>query len=304
MISYLLKKIMSRKKIFIFLLFVIIFIGWFFLFFKKEEKTPNFIFSYPQESKINFAWEKVPLSWEYFYNKERFDKEFLISSNILYQFYLYVKRYPLYIPYIEDKLKENNIPDDFKYLAIAESALRNDVVSSAWAAWIWQFMPETAKRFWLQVNDYVDERYNFEKSTDAAIAYFQKLYEIFENRTLVAAGYNRWENGILRALEDQNVSSYYDLYLNEETSRYIFRILAIKYLIESYLEQKNIVDTFIGGTYSIPETTIIDIEKIDNLSSWAENYNQNYNTIKLLNPWILGKSLPEWEWEVKVLKED
>jgi len=229
---------MSRKKIFIFLLFLIIFIGGFFLFFKKEEKTPNFIFSYPEESKINFAWEKVPLSWEYFYNKERFDKEFLISSNTLYQFYLYVKRYPLYIPYIEDKLKEHNIPDDFKYLAIAESALKNDVVSSAWAAWIWQFMPETAERFWLQVNDYVDERYNFEKSTDAAIAYFQKLYEIFWNRTLVAAAYNRWENGILRALEDQNVSSYYDLYLNEETSRYVFRILAIKYLIESYLNKK------------------------------------------------------------------
>jgi len=164
-------------------------------------------------------------------------------------------------------------------------------------------MPVTAERFNLEINEYVDERYNLEKSTDAAIEYLKILYDKFWNRTLAAASYNRWENGIARALESQNVDSYYDLYLNEETSRYIFRIVAIKYLIESYFDGKWVIDSIIGWAYTKPVTENVSVTKIDNLFEWAQKYEQSYKNIKILNPWILGDSLPEWEWNIKILKK-
>ncbi len=240
---------------------------------------------------------------QHFYNKERFDKEYIITSTTLYQFYLYIKRYPLYIPFIEKKLAEKKMPLDLKYIPIAESALKNDIVSTVWASWIWQFMPETAKRFWLQVNEDIDERYNFEKSTDAALEYLQVLHKKFWNRTLATAAYNRGENGLSKAMEKQGVTSYYDLYLNEETSRYIFRIIAIKYLIESYFKQEKVLSIIIGKNYENPPTNDISVEKIEDIATWAKENKQNYNTIKILNPWILGESLPEWTWKIKILKE-
>jgi len=145
-------------------------------------------------SRVNFAGEKVSFEGKYYYNLEKFEKELSVTRFNMYQFVLYHKREPLYIPYIEKKLKAAGIPDDFKYLAIAESGLRNESLSSAGAGGIWQFVPDTAKQYGLQVTDTVDERYNFELATDAAIAYFQKLYKDFHDWTLVAAAYNRGEN--------------------------------------------------------------------------------------------------------------
>ncbi len=286
-----------RILIFIFLSILLLL----YLFVQKYENINSLIINYPS-FPINFASEELPIDSKHFQNKEKFDREFIISSNTVYQFYLYIKRYPIYIPYIEKELEKNKIPLDFKYIAIWESALRNDVVSWAWAAWIWQFMPDTAKRFWLIVNDEVDERYNFEKATSAAILYFKSLYKDFKNRTLVAASYNRWENAILKALEDQNVSSYYDLYLNEETSRYIFRMLAIKYTVKNYFDNKKIIDFVIWWPFTIPMIKTIQIDKIDNIMQWATKNWTNYNTIKSLNPWIKGNSLSSWDWEIKVLK--
>ncbi len=274
----------------------------FFSIFNSSKKEWNLLFSYPKW-EINFAGEVVPMTWDYYFNKQRFDKEFLITWNTLYQFYLYIKRYPLYIPDIETSLKAANIPSDFKYLPIAESALREDVVSPAWAAGIWQFMPETAKRFGLIVNNDIDERYNLEKSTDAAIEYLSILHAKFDNWTLAAAAYNRWENGIARAMESQRVDNYYDLYLNEETSRYVFRITAIKYLIESYFENRGVIDALIGWVYKKPQIEKVSVNKIDDLYTWASTYNQNYKTLKIMNPWILGDSLPEWEWIITILKK-
>jgi hypothetical protein len=295
------EKMLKRKYIIyiwviiIFLLFII----YSFLWSIRSDK--NLIFSYPN-SKISFAWTEIPMSWRDYINKQRFDKEFLISWSNLYQFYLYIKRYSLYVPYIEKKLKETWIPDDFKYLPIAESALREDIVSPAWAAWIWQFMPETAKRFWLIINNNIDERYNFKKSTDAALRYIDFLYWEFWDRTLTAAAYNRWEWWIKRALESQWVSSYYDLYLNEETSRYIFRIVSIKYLINDYFNKKWLIDPIIWWIYKKPNTEIIKVTSIANLILWSNEKWQNYKTIKILNPWILWDSVPLWKWEIKVLK--
>jgi membrane-bound lytic murein transglycosylase D len=260
----------------------------------------SIVFTYPDE-EIRFWWVWVPLVNSHYHNKERFDKEFLLTSNNLYQFYLYVKRYPVYIPEIEMKLLNAGIHDDIKYLPIAESGLRNDVVSSAGAGWIWQFMPDTARRYGLQVDESVDERYHFEKATDAAIEYLWDLYEIFWDWALVAAAYNRGENGLQRDMQSQDVDNYYDLYLNEETSRYVFRILSIKYVMHSYFEKKWVIDKIIGWTHKKPETTLVSVWKIDDLAVWASSQDLNYKNLKLLNRWIVGESLPEGEWEIKIL---
>lgn len=267
----------------------------------NEVDISGLFFNYPG-NELDFSGEKLPNLEGNYFIKERFDKEFLNTSYNLYQFFLYIKRLPLYMWYIEEKLDEYNIPDDFKYLPIAESALRNDVVSSAWAWWIWQFMPETAREYWLIVNDEIDERYHFEKATNAAVKYIDYLHSLFWNRTLVAASYNRWQNGIKKALEDQKVDNYYDLYLNEETSRYVFRILAIKYVIQDYEKKKKYIDKIIGGQYTPPTTISKSVWKIDNLKEWAIENGQNYQTIKTLNMWIKKDYLPEWTWEITIIK--
>lgn len=258
------------------------------------------VFAYP-DSEISFAEDIVPMK-DNIDTKKRFDKEFLLTSNNLYQFYLYVKRYPLYIPTIEEKLSKAGLPDDLKFLPIAESALRDDVVSSAWAGWIWQFMPETAKNYGLVVNEYVDERYHFEKATDAAIAYLTDLHEMFNDWPLAIAAYNRWENGLRRDMQSQNVDNYYDLYLNEETSRYVFRILAIKYVMQSYFEKKDVIDKIIWGVYETQETQKISVWKVDDIALWAKQNGYSYKDIKILNRWIVWKTLPEGDWEITILK--
>ena len=267
-----------------------------FLAFGPKSKT-QIVFEYPN-GKLSFAWENMPI--EDFDVKTRFDKEFLLTSNNLYQFYLYVKRYPVYIPDIKKALLDADIPEDFVYLPIAESALRNDVVSHAWAAGIWQFMPETAKRYGLVVDDYVDERYHVEKSTISAIEYLRDLHDIFDDWTLSAAAYNRWENGLRRDMKSQWVDSYYEVYLNEETSRYVFRITAIKYVMQSYFEKKQTIDRIIGGVHKKPITQEIEVWAVDDVVEWWKQYDMSLKDIKVLNRWILGTSLPKWNWKIKV----
>jgi len=290
---------LTKYLIIIFISLITIFLIVFNNFWNKNLSN-NIIFSYPW-NELDFAGEKLPNVEENYFIKEKFDKEFLNTSYNLYQFFLYVKRLPLYMDFIEDKLDEYNIPKDFKYLPIAESALRNDVISEVWAAWIWQFMPDTAREYKLIVNDDIDERYNFEKSSIARIKYLNYLHWLFKNRTLVARAYNRWQNWIKRALEDQKVDNYYDLYLNEETTRYVFRILAIKYVILDYESKKSYIDKLIGGVYLWPKIKILQVGKINDLKKWAVENWQNYQTIKTLNMWIKKDFLPEWNWEVKVL---
>lgn len=286
----------------IFLILITIFLIVFNIFEKNNSNDMGgLFFNYPG-SELNFAGEELPNLENNYFIKERFDKEFLNTSYNLYQFFLYVKRLPLYMWYIEDTLDQYKIPQDFKYLPIAESALRNDVVSWAGAAGIWQFMPETAREYWLIVNDDIDERYHFEKATKAAAEYIDYLHGLFWNRTLVAASYNRWQNGIKKALEDQKVDNYYDLYLNEETSRYVFRILAIKYVLQDYEKKKKYIDKIIGGQYTPPTTISKSVWKIENLKEWALENRQSYQTIKTLNMWIKKDFLPEWKWEILIIK--
>jgi len=271
-----------------------------FLIPRNVEETTSIIFKYPEE-ELRYWGVKVPTDWVNYWNKERFDKEYLLTSNNLYQFYLYVKRYPVYIPYIEQKLVEAGIHEDIRFLPIAESALRDDVVSSAWAGWIWQFMPDTGRRYNLVVDEFVDERYHFEKSTEAAIEYLWDLYDIFGDWALVSAAYNRWENGLRRDMSSQGIDNYYDLYLNEETSRYVYRIMAIKYVMQSYFENKTVIDKIIWWVHEIPNTEIVTVWEVDDLTVWSSENGYKYKDIKILNRWILWDSLPDGVWDIKVL---
>lgn len=147
----------------------------------------------------------------------------------------------------------------------------------------------------------MDERYDFEKSTRAAAAYLKDLHEKFGNWTLAAAAYNRGENGIQRALDDQKAKTYYDLSLNEETTRYVFRIIAIKYLMQY---RKEVFDEgTLGNQFSPSESKIEKLGKTDDLKGWAARNGYPYGMIKTLNPWIESDKLPDGEWNVIVLTE-
>ncbi len=255
-----------------------------------------------QYDTVTFAGEQVPFDGLYKeINREKLERE-IINLRFSYEkIQIYHKRELLYIPYIREKLRSANIPEDFIYLVIAESALKNGAYSSAGAAGIWQFMPDTARHYGLRVDKEIDERYNFEKATDAAITYLKKIYDDLGNWTLTAAAYNRWENGIRRDLKEQWVSSYYDLDLNSETSRYIWRILAIKYIMEqryNLYEQDILGEQFIAPMYLFQEVEWSGISIYD----LAKQYGQTPAVMKETNAWILWDSIPEWKWIIKIIK--
>lgn len=160
--------------------------------------------------------------------RERFEREFYIEFNEN-QLILDLKRCGKYMPYIESKISERGLPADLKYLAIAESRLIENVYSSKGAAGIWQLMPETARKYGLRVDDYIDERLHIQKATEAALSYLQDLYKKFNNWSLVLAAYNAGDARITDAMQFQWVDNYFDLHLNRETARFVFRVAAIKW---------------------------------------------------------------------------
>jgi len=250
----------------------------------------------PWPSEIDFAGEDVPL--EDFYVREAWDKEFLVNLDQDYQNLLYLKRSAKYFPEIERKLAERDLPDDLKYLAVAESGLRESVSSSAGAAGIWQFIPATGRQYGLRVDDQIDERQHFTKATDAALDYLGKLYRQFGSWSLAAAAYNRGENGLARDIESQQVGSYYDLYLNSETARYVFRILAIKQI----MSDPAAYGYDLGGDdyFAWPDTREVVAESVPNLAAWAVEQGSNLRALKELNSWIVGGSLPSGSWSIRL----
>ena len=250
--------------------------------------------------KQTLAWEAVPFDSLHQFNIERFDRELAVVRLDEAQVQMNWKRAGIFRPMIEKKLSAAWLPLDIFYLAIAESSLRETAVSTAWAAWIWQFMPSTAKTYWLRVDEYIDERYNAEKATDAAIQYLKKAYEKFWNWTLAMASYNRGISGIAKDMASQYQSSFYDLWLNNETSRYIFRIIAAK---EVYKNPSRYFDiSKWGSQYTTPNTIEVDVGKTDDLAVWAAGKWYTYAEIRYLNPWIRQNALPEWVWKIKVYK--
>ena len=249
---------------------------------------------------ISFAGEEVPLYKHYVL--ERLDRELLVNNFWHSNSILVLKRAPKYFPIIEPILQENGIPDDFKYLAVIESGLTN-VTSPAGAEGFWQFMPQTARDYGLEVNGDIDERLHLIKSTESAAAYLTDAYGEFGNWTLAAAAYNAGVQRIKTSLEKQQTNSYYDLFLNEETSRYMYRMLATKLIFESPERYGFVIPK--TQTYPFPKTKLVKVgtSPIDWVA-FAKSQNMSYADLREMNPWIKGYQLSNrnnTEYEVRVL---
>ena len=233
---------------------------------------------------ISFADESVPLDKHYVL--ERLDRELLVNNFWHSNSILVLKRAAKYFPIIEPILEENGIPNDFKYMAVIESGLTH-VTSPAGAEGFWQFMPQTARDYGLEVNGGVDERLHLIKSTESAAAYLTDAYVEFGNWTLAAAAYNAGVQRIKTSLEEQQTNSYYDLFLNEETSRYMYRILATKLIFESPERYGFVIPK--AQTYLFPNTKLVEVStsSIDWVA-FAQSQNMSYADLREMNPWIKG----------------
>ncbi|MDB4064729.1 lytic transglycosylase domain-containing protein [Flavobacteriaceae bacterium] len=237
--------------------------------------------------ELTFAGEKVPT--ELYDIKERMDRELLVNTYWQSNGLLLIKRAHKYFPVIEPMLKKYGIPDDFKYLAVAESGLENNS-SSAGAAGFWHFLKSSAKEYGLEVNQNVDERYNLEKATKVAADYLKKSKKRFGTWTLAAAAYNAGNARIARNLKEQQVTDYYDLLLNSETSRYVLRIVALKEVL-SY-PKKYGFEFEKEDLYTSPTTRTVKVDTvITNIASFAKGFNTNYKELKLHNAWLRENKL-------------
>jgi membrane-bound lytic murein transglycosylase D len=256
----------------------------------KDKKTgtglpdgrPDVSVSYKLPDSISFAGEKMPL--ENFDTRESLERELITTAYRHSSTILIIKRAHRYFPVIENILRKNNIPEDFKYLVAAESDLSN-AISPAGATGFWQIMASTGKEEGLEINTEVDERYSLEKSTEFACRYFLKSYGKYGNWTLTAASYNGGRNGIDDQIEIQKEKNYYDLLLNEETARYIFRVVAYKLVIND----PKAYGFEIGEDDYYPELKYSEV-KVDtavaDFSDFARNFGTNYKMLKFLNPWL------------------
>jgi hypothetical protein len=249
---------------------------------------------------ISFAGEVVPLDKHYVL--ERLDRELLVNTFWHSNSILVLKRAAKYFPIIESILQENGIPDDFKYLAVIESGLTH-VTSPAGAEGFWQFMPQTARDYGLEVSGNIDERLHLIRATESAAAYLTDAYAEFGNWTLAAAAYNAGVQRIKTSMEKQQTNSYYDLFLNEETSRYMYRMLATKLIFESPERYGFAIPK--AQTYPFPKNKLVkvSISPIDWVA-FAQSQNMSYADLREMNPWIKGYQLSNRNnkvYEVRVL---
>lgn len=239
--------------------------------------------------KVEFAGQTINLDRVDMF--ERMDRELTSVCYTHGTTMLIIKRANKYFPIMAPILRKNGVPEDLLYLACVESSLNQRAYSPASAAGMWQFIPSTAKEYGLEVNEYVDERYNIEKATAAACRYFKKSLAKYGNWESVAASYNGGMGRISRELDAQGARSSFDLYLTEETSRYMFRILALKILMENpadygfYLTADNLY-------YPVATKAVEVSEPIEDLPSWAKSQGTDYAMLRELNPWLRAKSLP------------
>jgi hypothetical protein len=221
--------------------------------------------------------------------RERAERELFMLMQQNGQIVLYLKRSKRYFPMYETYIKRFSLPEDLKYVSVAESALYMSR-STAGAVGLWQIMPATAKSLGLRVDDYVDERRHPEKSTIAGLQYLAEARSQFGSWNMAIAAYNRGKNGIADDSDFQMKDNYFELYLNEETSRYYFRILIIKEIMEH--PEKYGFDTSTIDGYEDPPTKEIEVNTaISNLAQWAKEQGTSYKMVKLLNPWILKREL-------------
>ncbi len=255
--------------------------------FKKNHKT----YAVDIPEKIDFAGESVPINM--YDVRERLDRE--LTLNVYWQSntVLMIKRAYRWFPIIVPILKQHKISEDFKYVALIESGFINNS-SPAGAEGFWQFIKDTGIKYDLEINDEVDERYNVEKATEAACKYFNEANKKYNSWTLSAVSYNRGTTGIDKSIEKQKVNNFYDLMLNEESSRYMFRILAIKIIMKHpsdygfYLRKKDLYPP-------IPFKFLTVDSSITNLADFAINHKINYKILKEFNPWLRDNFLKNKE---------
>lgn len=247
----------------------------------------NKIVPIPLPDTLSFAGENVPLNL--FYVRESLEQELTINAYWHSATLQLIKRSNRWFPLIDSILQKNGIPADFRYVAVIESGLQN-VISPAGATGFWQFLKDTGKEYGLEINDEVDERYHVAKSTEAASSYLQKGYNKFKNWTMVAASYNAGMNGIERLADEQESNSYYDLLTSAETSRYIFRVLALKVILENpesygfYVEKQDLYPP-------IPVRFITVNDRVVSWTVFAREQGISYKLLKYFNPWLRDKSL-------------
>lgn len=236
---------------------------------------------------FDFAGEPVPT--KYFDPIERLDRELAINAYMHATTLLHIKTANRFFPVIEPILKSHGIPDDFKYLCVAESSLRM-ATSSAGAKGLWQFLESVGRAYGLEINDEVDERFHVEKSTEAACRFLLYLKKRFGSWTTAAAAYNLGETTLARKIAEQKSNNYYDLHLVDETSRYIFRVIAIKEIMQHpqqygfYIENEHLYP-------QLEYTTVVVDQPIPSLAEFAQQHGISFRMLKVMNPWLIGNSL-------------
>ncbi len=250
----------------------------------EDDKFPQGykIVSPPVPEHLDFAGEKVPL--DNFEVKERMDREFIVNTYYHSFTIISMKRANRYFPVIEPILKEHGIPDDFKYVSVIESGLAN-AISPAGAVGFWQFMEAAGKKYGLEINDEVDQRYDLKKSTEAACLYIKDAYDQFGSWTAAAASFNMGTNGIERQMAKQKTNNYYNLVLGDETSRYVARIIAMKTILKNPENYGFAIDK--DDLYpALPVYEVKVSSPIVNLADFAIDKGVNYKILKMYNPWL------------------
>ena len=281
------------KGVGFFLILLVLFSGFVFntvgfTALKSYGEAPTYkVYALDLPDTLNFADEKISLSSPDL--KERLDRELLVNTYWQSNMMLLLKRANKYFPTIEKILKEEGVPSDLKYLSVIESGLEN-AISPAGAKGFWQIMRTTGKEYGLEVNSNVDERYHIELSTRMAAKYLKKAKNKFGSWTLAVASYNRGIRGIQRNLNQQKVENYFDLRLGKETSRYVFRVLAVKEIIENPMKYGYVYD-HTDLYYPIPVRYHGLDTAISNLATFAKKMGVNYKILKIHNPWLLQNHL-------------
>jgi hypothetical protein len=259
----------------------------------KEERVksqlPQVIKSVSLDKNYTLAGEPFPI--DNFDALERFDREILVNSYWHSSTLLNIKSSQRYFPLIEKILADEGIPDDFKYVAVIESNLRNET-SPAGAKGIWQFMPHVAKGYGLEISADVDERYHLEKSTRAACKLIKRYRDRFESWSNAFGAYNMGETRFAKEQTSQNMSSYYDMNFGTETGRYLFRILAVKEIMQSptdfgfYVEPNDALYRPLDDCLSLT----VD-QSLPNLGVYAQEHGTSYRMLKIYNPWLISNRL-------------
>ena len=265
---------------------------------REKQDAPYSVVALPIPDAIDLAGEYAPLTDPDV--RERLDRELLVNTYWQSNGLLLMKRTNRYFPRIEELLAEEKIPLDFKYLALAESGL-DHVVSPSGAAGFWQIMKTTGRELGLRIDKQVDERYHLEKATRAACSYLKDAYKEFGSWTLAAASYNMGVSGLKRQMERQACGNYYDLLLNKETSRYVFRILALKKILEAPGEHGfSFTASDLYAPFSLRERVLS--EGNHDLMTLAKSEGISYKSLIRYNPWLRSDQLTVASGEAYILQ--